>query len=515
MDSKRNSSTSDRLKNLDRQIYIIAAGIFSLDALLLFGGLSWVISVPAVILSTPILIIVFNLSKQEPVADTVSPEGCNDDLTLPSEIETRDSRVADTPSSDLKEMQLLLISNTSMGKSDITQHLNSWGISYKTVKSSARAFATLIESSVAQKPYQTVLVDQPHLDMDDCQFAIALRAEPLLQSLYLIHAGGSVIPSRAEQLQAAGYSKILPTPIDKTLLYSALYSAREVQTHHNVVQLLDHYEADKQQQPLEILIASNNNNDCNKLRRLLSAAGHQTFLITEGTQILDALDTHHFDLAILDADMPDISGIEVIKLYRFTHLNQPWVFFVLLLDNPNSQTIQSCEIADIDNLLVKPLSTQRLHATIAEAIQQERDKNEVFGYHASTGRHPSQNDDLTLDTHQLEELKRLGKEKGFLLELVHQFDKESNDLTHGLEEAVLNKEVKSIIEYGHRLKDTAGNLGALNLYRLAVRTTRITQASSSLELDNLVKEIGTCRTSTIQALLDHVSKGNNSAYQKE
>lgn len=517
MESQRNSSHSDRLKSLGRPVYIIAAGIASLDTLLLFSGISWMISVPAVILSMPLLFMLFNLGKQEqrPVADSIPADDCTGDLTLLSKTEISQPRVADIASTDFSDIQLLLISNSRTGKNAITRHLDSWGVTYKIAPSSARAFATLIESSLAENPYQTVLVDQSNLDMDDCQFAISMRAEPLLQSIYLIHAGGSVIPSRTEQLQTAGYSKILSTPIDKTLLYNALYSAHQLQTDHNVIQLLDHYEADRQQQPLEILIASNNTNDRNKLRRLLSTAGHQAFLITNGTQILDALDNHHFDLAILDADMPDISGIEVIKLYRFTHLNQPWVPFILILDNPNSQTMQSCKNADIDNLLVKPLSTRRLHATITEAIQQERDKNEVFGYHASTGRHGSQHGDLILDTHQLEELNRLGKKKGFLLELVNQFDQESNELIHGLEEAVLNKDTQSAIDYGHRLKDTAGNLGALNLYRLAVRTTRIANSSPLLELDNLVKEIGTCRISTIQALLDYVAKGNNSAYQKE
>lgn len=509
--------------NQGKQGYLIIAGILLLDLLYFAGGASWATLTLLAAISLPLILLTFNLDKKNKalVSAQISTETSEtDDKSNSSEEiageKSRQTREEDCKSMDISETALLLVSNAQSGKSSIVPHLDNWGASYTTVQSSARAFAALVESSLNKKPYQTVLVDQANLDMDDCQFAIALRAEPLLQPLYLIHYGGSVIPTRVEQLHTAGYSKVLSRPLDKTLLYNALHSAKEIPAHHhNVVQLLDHYQSDKRQQPLEILIASNNNNDSNKLRRILTAAGHQTFLITEGTQILDALDSHHFDLAILDADLPDISGIEVIKLYRFTHLNQPWVPFIVALENPNSQTIQACENADISNLIVKPIATQKLHSIIEEAIKLEQDKNEAFDYHASTGRMPYQNDDLTLDTHQLEELKRLGKEKSFLLDLVNQFDKESDELVKDLKHAILRKNIKSVQDFGHKLKDTAGNLGALNLYRLAVRATRITTSTTSLDLDNLVTEIDNCRISTIQALLDHLSKGNNSAYRKE
>ncbi len=501
--------------------YLIIAGILLLDLLLIIAGSSWLLISCAIAITFPLLLITFQLNsaRNNPTLSQSSELSVDiadqEDPAINTEIKTATPHLEEDQTSEINEIPLLVISSAQPGKNDITSHLKNWGVNYTIVQSSARAFATLVQSSLSEKPYQTVLVDQRNLDMDDCQFAIALRAEPLLQPLYLIHYGGSVISTRAEQLETAGYSKILHSPIDKTLLYSALHSAVEIQTHHNIIQLLDHYESDKKQPPLEVLIASHNSSECNKLRRILSAAGHQTFILTEGSQVLDALDNHHFDLAILDANMPDVSGIEVIKLYRFTRLNQPWVPFILVLDNPNSQTIQACENADIHNLIVKPINTQRLHSTIEDALQREQEKNDAFGYHASNIGTPHPNDDLTLDTHQLEELKRLGKEKGFLLELINQFDKESSNLIDGLRNSVLSNDIKSAKEYGHKLKDTAGNLGALNLYRLAVRTTRINTSSSAVELDSLVAEMANCRTSTIQALLDHLSKGNNSAYAKE
>lgn len=412
-------------------------------------------------------------------------------------------------------IRLLLLSGNKRETQEITEHLKGWDVEFTQVGTSVRAFAKLIEAADSERPFQTVIVDQGSLDMEECQFAVALRAEPLLQSLYLIHYGNA-LPSRAEQLYNAGYSATLFAPLDKTLLFKALHSARETSLHHhNVVHLLDHYEAEKGQPPLDILIACHGISECRKLRRILDSAGHQTFLISDGTQILEALDNHHFDLAIMDAEMPEVSGIEAIKLYRFAHPNQPWPPFVLLLDNPNSRLIRACEEADIDHLIVKPVSTRRLLDTVIRATLQTQHNDGVFDYPAASAATRYHNDSLTLDTHQLEELKQLGKEHDFLPELIARFDKESGALILRLRQAVEGHNIKSIQDHGHKLKDAAGNLGTLNLYRLAVRLTRVKQEDTARELEKLVIETEDCRNVTIVALIEYLSQGNNSAHRKE
>jgi len=522
MDSQNIRYRRTAMNKQGTQDYGTIAGVLCLDLLMLFGELPLGILLPAILISLIIIyreITILRKSidptpafKQEKSAnDGNNPEQCQSAGIVP---ENKQIPVSDS----LSGIRLLLLSGSKKAKREIADHLNGWGVNVTEAESSVRAFAMLIEAADSGRPFQTVLVDQSSLDMEESQFAIALRAEPSLQSLYLVHYGNSTLPSRIEQLYMVGYSGVLSTPLDKTLLFKALHNARETSTHHhNVVQLLDHYEAEKIQQPLDILIACNNLNECRKIHRILGNAGHQAFIINDNTQILDALDNHHFDLAILDADMPEMSGIEAIKLYRFAHLNQPWTPFILLLDSPNSQTIQTCEAADIDHLVVKPVSTPRLMETVARAtdLTNQGHNDEIFDYPTASGSTHYHDDSLTLDTHQLDELKRLGKEKDFLLELVNQFDKESLGLVQGLHQAASRYDVKSVQDYGHKLKDTAGNLGALNLYRMAVRLTRAKNLDSQFELDNLLAEIENCRIATIEALHEHLSQGNNSAYRKE
>lgn len=525
MDSQDTNYRQTAMKKQGLPGYGIVAGVLSIDLLLLLGELRTELLLPALLISLVIIFHVISVRRERTIP-TGKP--CKDTGTPAEEkpLEEKSTGQADPAgaqrevpgSGSLSGIHLLLLSTSQRTKQDIANHLQGWGAKVTQVESSVRAFATLIEASDAGRPYQAVLVDQGSLDMEESQFAIALRAEPSLQSLYLIHYGNSALPSRIEQLYMAGYSGMLSAPLDKTLLFKALHNACETSTHHHdVVQLLDHYETEKLQQPLDILVACNSVNECKKIYRILHNAGHQVFVVDDSSQILDALDNHHIDLAILDAEMPDVSGIEAVKLYRFAHLNQPWTPFILLLDSPNSQTIQACEAAEIEHLLAKPISTPRLMETVARAtdLTSHAHNNGVFDYPTAFGSTQYHGDSLILDTHQLDGLKRLGKGNEFLSELIDQFDKESMELLHALQLAAAGHDIPSIQDCGHKLKDTAGNLGALNLYRLAVRLSRIEKLDPSTELESLITEAGDCRVATIEALHEHLFQDNGSACKKE
>ncbi len=524
MDSKHHTDRRPVTNNPGTQGYGIIAGVICLDLLMLLGKLPLAMLLSALLISLIIIYRIITLPGKE-TGSTESPDlqaapdgaATTNDSALP-ETDPAPGKIPAVAAGTLRDIRVLLVSGSKREQREMADHLNSWGVVFVQVGSSARAFAMLVESADSGKPFHTVLIDQASLDMEACQFATALRAEPLLQSLYLIHYGNNMPAPRSEQLYTAGYSGILSAPLDKTLLFKTLHDIRETSLHHhNVVQLLDHYEPEKGQQPLDILIACSNINECRKVHRILDNAGHQAFIISDTAQILDALDNHHFDLAILDAEMPEISGIEAIKLYRFAHLNQPWTPFILLLDAPDSRTIKACETADIDHLLVKPISTRRLLEMVSQVatLATHSHNEEIFDYPSASGSIQYHDESLTLDIHQLDELKRLGKELSFLLALINQFDKESGALIQGLRLAINEQDIKSIQDYGHKLKDAAGNLGALNLYRMAVRLTRIRRPDPDYALQELLAELEECRIATIDALHHHLFQDNNSAHKRE
>ncbi|MCW8907017.1 MAG: Hpt domain-containing protein [Sedimenticola sp.] len=478
------------------------------------SGFDWRYLLPFSLLATLLVYLLLKSSEKR----TEQPDMAVDVSSSEPESGTVNQPVTSDREADLADIRLLLVSSRPSETGSLRRQLSDWGIDFNLVPSSVQAFSELFAAAKSDNPYRTVLVDIPHLDMDDCQFANALRTEPALQSLYLLHYGGNTQPNRAEQLYSAGWSGILSSPVDKTLLFNALHSASETsgsRSESNVIQLLDHYKTDSEQQPLDILVGCKNDSECQRIRKMLTTAGHQAFVVSDSTQIPDALENHHFDLAILEEETGDISGTEAIKLYRFAHMNERWIPFILLLDNPTSATMSACESGGIDHLLLKPVNARRLLETINRALEDRTHDGEICSYPPSRGLQRFHDNELILDTHQLEELRKLGKDPLFLVDLINQFVEETEQLVERLRTAADSKDIERTRNIGHQIKDAAGNLGALSLYRLAVRISRTGGDAREWQPDQLLSDIEACRMATIGALHEYLAEGDNPAYRKD
>ena len=112
-----------------------------------------------------------------------------------------------------------------------------------------------------------------------------------------------------------------------------------------------------------------------------------------GTEALETIKTVKPDLALLDLQMPEMSGIEVVRQLRKTQM--PLTAFVTAFDE---YAVQAFELNAVDYLL-KPVETSRLRETIERAKERleqtdwrsaetERIVNAAATYEASTRNEP-------------------------------------------------------------------------------------------------------------------------------
>lgn len=65
---------------------------------------------------------------------------------------------------------------------------------------------------------------------------------------------------------------------------------------------------------LRILVVDDSKSDRQYLRRVLSQAGHEAFTADGGAEALEALRQQPFDVVLLDLQMPEVPGLEVLRL---------------------------------------------------------------------------------------------------------------------------------------------------------------------------------------------------------
>lgn len=349
--------------------------------------------------------------------------------------------------------------------------LKSWNVSFDWVTSSARAIACLLKAKDENKDYETVLVDQSSLvDLNAIQFSKLVRTENNLDStaLVLINSSDTMIDAnRTNQF----YISTIEDPEDKRLLFNAIHAALSVSlADQNVVSMADHYQSHSGAAALNILVAEDNMVNQQVIQGILKNAGHNVQLANNGDEALgiisSELDT--IDLFIVDMNMPEVSGIEVVKALRFLD-SKSTVPVIMLTADATPEARQASLDAGANAFLTKPVDARRLLEIIAKLTKSKAGKeNQKVKIPLL-----SERSGITFKESEwynntvLEELTTLGGDPEFVLSLVNNYATDGSKHIHRIK-ASIDDDYLVYRESLHALKGSSTELGATKLADICI-----------------------------------------------
>ncbi|HKJ88115.1 MAG TPA: ATP-binding protein, partial [Gammaproteobacteria bacterium] len=258
------------------------------------------------------------------------------------------------------------------------------------------------------------------------------------------------------------FDSILDLPPDKPLLFNALYALpADLPQDERVVDLAEkRAKRGEQENRGYILVAEDNATNQEVIGLILEKGGYRSRMAADGEEALRALEEETFDLAILDMHMPERSGTEVIKLYRFMELGQAPMPFVLLTANVTSDAVREAEDAGVAAYLTKPVEARRLLETLERVLLAEQaagedlapEGDEPATERRGAGHDPRSTPDGYLVSGQtMKELARMSQDPAFLSNLIQGFLRDSEKLLGAMETAAEECRLEDLRGNAHTL----------------------------------------------------------------
>ncbi|MBS0571244.1 MAG: response regulator [Proteobacteria bacterium] len=270
--------------------------------------------------------------------------------------------------------------------------------------------------------------------------------------------------------------------------------------------------------PLRILVVEDNRTSAALIRELLMLDRHDVSVCDSGIAALELLTRETFDALLLDYNLGDMDGSQVLRTYRFGRAHPAPAIF--LTADATAQTATRLLEAGAAGIVLKPVNRTNLRQSLArlrglgnhsepaagvgspaaEVARLERPALRIVPVSA-------------LDEGVLNELRSLNSGSGFLGRLLSQAEIDITRACQQLDDAFANRSYAVVPNAAHALKGVCANVGAVRLATLAGAMLQMPSAELESAGDRLAADLRDCARITVaalrQAIADTVSSNRS------
>lgn len=412
----------------------------------------------------------------------------------------------------LDKLYVLTIGLPHSDQAAVTSYANSWGLRCEHASSLTHLFTYLIDKDAVRPENLAILCLPLNIGMTAKDFAANIRELQGQQKLSLILVNPDLHNHSEKSYLDIGYSCLLRTPLDKPLLFNALHGIMAPRPSEGVLSFKEHYERSTAgKRGVRILVAEDNGTNRQIIEKILKHGNHKVELVENGEQALDRLEEGTYDLLILDMNMPQMGGMEVVNIHRALSRQPLDTPVIILTANATPEAKLECERSHIDAYLTKPVDALTLLDTVARLTLTPQ-KNDAPELAHSISHLEKQNASRFINQTTLRHLALLGgDQEDFLRTVVYGFLSETDKILEAMRIALSRQEYATFKELAHILKGSSGNVGAEVLFTVCSQLLALSDTELRISAAGLMDEALGCYPATRASLLRYLNSANQAA----
>ena len=285
------------------------------------------------------------------------------ELKLPVALGLVDAPVQQAPNAAAR---VLIVDDNETGRRVLAQQLAAWHMPVTIAGAGEDALCLLHQAAAEGRPYDLCIADLLMPGMDGLQLAAALRAHTDLAALPLVLLTTTAFDAGLPRAGAEGTYRCLRKPVRRSemarLIAQAIDSRPAMQLQPTAGDM-------PAQQPLHGAVLLVEDNPINQLvaTAMLEKLGVTASVAGNGQEAIAKITAEHFDLVLMDCQMPVMDGYAATAAIRKLTANRPpRLPIVAVTANTMPGDDLKCLAAGMDDVLAKPFSLLQLRSVLVQ-----------------------------------------------------------------------------------------------------------------------------------------------------
>ena len=288
-------------------------------------------------------------------------------ITQPSQQVTSDFTGSNM--SGFEGRQVLVVDDNINSGKILNYRMEQWKLLPVIANSGKHALEILSQVSV-----DLVIVDLLMPEMDGIQLSQTIK------SLY--PKTPIILLNQVHDERYKEQTGIFNTVLNKPVRYQKLFDTILTEFRHsgegagNKVTLNQVSEDFSKQYPLRILVAEDNPVNQKWIKKILNKIGYECEIVENGKVVLDRVSHDHFDLILMDVQMPEMDGMEATRMIRVCLETQPVI--IAMTANVMQGDREECMQSGMNDYISKPVELNELLAMLekwALSIKEQKDRS--------------------------------------------------------------------------------------------------------------------------------------------
>ena len=364
----------------------------------------------------------------------------------------------------LDHVRVLVVDDNAASGQFMHEQIVAWKMRCAIATTGAEALSQLQRADREGDPYSLGIIDQQMPDVDGLSLGRKIKADPTICDTRLILLASLGKRVSLEELRISGFTDYCLKPVRQSALFDCLANAMGEASAALALSAGEQREPSSlipQQLKGRVLIAEDN--AVNRLVALgqLKQLGYAADTASNGREALEALERTHYDIILMDCQMPEIDGYEATRRIRARNGGLPQPYIIAMTAHAMTGDSEKCLAAGMNDYVSKPVVSGTLAAALARGAETKSILlgNETSGADAGDVQ-PESEGALCKET--LQSLRKLGLhlEDSFFTKLLETFERDATERMALLRSIIAAGETGRIRREAHALKESSLSVGA-------------------------------------------------------